>query len=147
MPKFLYILLFPFCSPHLVEKKWPFFNELITTISNNFIDKYKILVAPGPNEINEAKNINATSILYKNKAINICQLASLIKDSSFVISNDTGPAHMAAHLGAKGITLFGSHTTAHKVSIERQNFKAIQVNDLKKLSVERVFERLKEYLN
>ena len=142
-----YILLFPFCSPHLVEKKWPFFNELITAISNNFIDKYKILVAPGPNEIKEAKNINATSILYKNKAINICQLASLIKDSSFVISNDTGPAHMAAHLGAKGITLFGSHTTAHKVSIERQNFKAIQVNDLKKLSVERVFERLKEYLN
>ena len=52
-----------------------------------------------------------------------------IKDSSFVIANDTGPAHMAAHLGVKGLTLFGSHTTAYKVSIERENFKAIQVND------------------
>ena len=49
---------------------------------------------------------------------------------------------MAAHLNAKGLSLFGSHTTAHKVSIERENFKAIQVNDLKNLSAERVFERL-----
>jgi len=50
---------------------------------------------------------------------------------------------MTAHLGSKGIALFGSHTTAFKVSIERENFKAIQVNDLSKLSPEKVFERLK----
>ena len=49
---------------------------------------------------------------------------------------------MAAHLGAKGITLFGSHTTAYKVSIERENYKAIQVNDLKKLGHETVFEKI-----
>ena len=41
-----------------------------------------------------------------------------------------------------GIALFGAHTTAHKVSIERENFKAIQVSDLSKLSAEKVFERL-----
>ena len=51
---------------------------------------------------------------------------------------------MAAHLNAKGLTLFGSHTTAHKVSIERENFKAIQVNDLTKLSPQKVFERIKD---
>ena len=51
---------------------------------------------------------------------------------------------MAAHLNANGISLFGPHTTAFKVSIERENFKAIQVNDLSKLSSEKVFERLKE---
>ncbi len=49
---------------------------------------------------------------------------------------------MTAHLGSKGITLFGAHTTAHKVSIERENFKAIQVSDLSNLSAEKVFERL-----
>ena len=49
---------------------------------------------------------------------------------------------MAAHLGVKGITLFGSHTTAHKVSIERKYFKPIQVNDLSKLSAEKVFEKI-----
>ena len=49
---------------------------------------------------------------------------------------------MAAHLNVKGLSLFGSHTTAYKVSIERENFKAIQVSDLKNLSAEKVFERL-----
>jgi len=74
--------------------------------------------------------------------LDISQLSSLIKESSFVIANDTGPAHMAAHLNAKGLTLFGKHTTAFKVSIERENFKAVQVDDLNKLSATKVFERL-----
>ena len=74
--------------------------------------------------------------------MNISQLSSLIKKSSFVIANDTGPAHMAAHLNVKGLTLFGSHTTAKKVSIERDNFKAIQVSDLNKLSAEKGFEKI-----
>ena len=49
---------------------------------------------------------------------------------------------MAAHLGTKGLTLFGSHTSAKLVSIERENFKAIQVSDLTKLSADKVFERM-----
>ena len=76
------------------------------------------------------------------RALDISQLSSLIQDSSFVVANDTGPAHMSAHLGSKGLALFGAHTTAYKVSIERENFKAIQVSDLSKLSVEKVFEKL-----
>ena len=139
-----YILLFPFCSPHLTQKKWPYYNELIDLIKINLNNTYKIIVAPGPNEIEQAKQINADCILDNGKPINISQLSSLIKESSFVVANDTGPAHMAAHLNAKGISLFGPHTTAFKVSIERENFKAIQVNDLNKLSPEKVFERLQE---
>jgi len=137
-----YIVLFPFCSPHLTQKKWPYYNELIEKIKNQLNDLYKIVVAPGPGEINDAKEINALCILDNGKALDISQLSSLIKDSSFVIANDTGPAHMAAHLGAKGLTLFGSHTTAYKVSIERDNFKAIQVNDLAKLSTDKVLEKI-----
>ncbi len=139
-----YILLFPFCSPHLTQKKWPYYNELIDLIKINLNNTYKIIVAPGPNEIDQAKQINADCILDNGKPINISQLSSLIKESCFVVANDTGPAHMAAHLNANGISLFGPHTTAFKVSIERENFKAIQVNDLSKLSPEKVFERLQE---
>ena len=135
-----YILLFPFCSPHLTSKKWPYYNELINLIKEKFKDEYKILVAPGPLEIDEAKSINAISILNDENVLDISQLSSLIKDSNFIIANDTGPAHMAAHLGSKGLTLFGSHTTAYKVSIERENFKAIQVEDLSNLSPEKVLE-------
>ncbi len=142
-----YIILFPFCSPHLSLKKWPYYNNLIQLIKEKFENQFKIVVAPGPNEIKEASNINALCVLDNGKALDISQLASLIKDSSFVIANDTGPAHIAAHIGAKGLALFGAHTTANKVSIERENFKAIQVSDLSKLSAGKVFERLKSSLS
>ena len=141
-----YIVLFPFCSAHLYIKKWPYFNELIKLIKNRYNDKYKIVVAPGPSEINYTKDINAISILDNEKILDISQLSSLIKNSSFVVANDTGPAHITAHLNSKGITLFGKHTTALKVSIERNNFKAIQVDDLNKLSAEKVLEKISNIL-
>ena len=142
-----YIVLFPFCSAHLTHKKWPHYNELIELIKNKYGEQIKVVVAPGPSEINDAKNINAVSILDQNKALDITQLASLIKQSSFVVANDTGPAHISAHLGIKGLALFGKHTTAYKVSIERDNFKAIQVSDLEKLSANNVFEKIVNILN
>ena len=136
--------MFCFHFAHLIlqKKKWPYYNELIDIIKSKYNNQYKIVVAPGPDEINEAKDINAICVLDNGKALDISQLSSLIKLSTFVVANDTGPAHMAAHLGAKGLTLFGSHTTAYKVSIERDNFKAIQVNELTKLSPEKVFDKI-----
>ena len=142
-----YILLFPFCSPHLTIKKWPHYNKLIELILNRYGEDYKIVTAPGPSEINEAKNINALALLDNGRALDISQLTSLIKDSSFIVANDTGPAHISAHVGAKGLTLFGKHTTAYKVSIERENFKAIEISDLNNLSAEKVFERLSNSLS
>ena len=142
-----YILLFPFCSPHLSIKKWPHYNKLIELISNRYGDEYKIVTAPGPSEINKVKDINAIALLDNGRALDISQLTSLIKGSSFVVANDTGPAHIASHVGAKGLTLFGKHTTAYKVSIERDNFKAIEVSDLNNLSAEKVFEKLTNSLS
>jgi len=142
-----YILLFPFCSPHLSIKKWPHYNKLIELISNRYGDEYKIVIAPGPSEINNVKVINAIALLDNGRALDISQLTTLIKGSSFVVANDTGPAHIAAHVGVKGLTLFGKHTTAYKVSIERDNFKAIEVSDLNNLSAEKVFEKLTNSLS
>ena len=142
-----YIVFFPFCSPHLTSKKWPYYNDLISMINERLENKFKVVIAPGPGEIKEASSINALCVLDNGKALDISQLAALIKDSSFVVANDTGPAHMTAHLGSKGIALFGSHTTPFKVSIERENFKAIQAPELSKLSAEKVFERLSEIIS
>jgi ADP-heptose:LPS heptosyltransferase len=142
-----YIVLFPFCSPHLTSKKWPYYNDLISMINEKSENKIKIVIAPGPGEIKDASSVNALCVLDNGKALDISQLAALIKDSSFVVANDTGPAHMTAHLGSKGIALFGSHTTPFKVSIERENFKAIQAPELSKLSVEKVFNRISSLIS
>ena len=75
------------------------------------------------------------------------ELAGLIKKSSFVIANDTGPAHMTAHLGVNGVVLFGFHTTPEKVSIETDKFKALTVKNLADLSAERVYSEIKNKLD
>jgi len=140
-----FILLFPFCSPQLSHKKWPYFNTLINIIRSKHLN-LELAVAPGTNEIEEAKKIEATSILNHNEALNIMELTGLIMKASYVVANDTGPAHMAAHLGSKGVVLFGQHTTANKVSIETEKFKAITVDHLNKLEAEKVYLEIKNYL-
>ena len=142
-----YILLFPFCSKKLPQKKWPFFKDLILRLKQDYKNKYPILLAPGPNEIEEAYDLNAKVVLDNNEPINIKTLISLINNAKYVIANDTGPAHIASHLDKAGIVLFGSHTTAKKVSIENFNFKAISVKNLNDLEVSTVLKEAKAKLD
>ena len=142
-----YILLFPFCSQKHKNKKWPYFKELILKLKEGYKNAYPILIAPGPNEIKEANSLNAKVVTDNNEAVNIKTLISLISNAKFIIANDTGPAHIASHLDKRGLVLFGSHTSAKKVSIENYNFKALSVKNLKDLDVETVFNEVKSKLN
>ena len=142
-----YILLFPFCSVDHQNKKWPYFKELISELKKNYKNKYPILLAPGPKEIEQANKLNGKVVLDNSEPVNIKTLVSLIDKAKFVIANDTGPAHIASHLDKMGLVLFGSHTTAKKVSIENFNFKALTVNNLKDLNVKTVLNEVKFRLN
>ena len=142
-----YILIFPFCSKKHPHKKWPYFKDLVQELKRNYKNKYPILLAPGPNEINEANKLNGKIVLDNGASIDIKTLISLIYNAKFIISNDTGPAHIASHLKKSGIVLFGSHTTAQKVSLGNENFKAITVKDLKNLDVQTVLEEILLKLN
>ncbi len=142
-----YILIFPFCSKKLPQKKWPFFYELTLRLKQDYKNKYPVLIAPGPDEIDEAKKINGKIVLDNDEPVNIKTLISLINNAKFIVANDTGPAHIASHLDKRGIVLFGSHTSAKKVSIENYNFKAITVNDLHSLNVDTVLREIKTKLN
>ena len=142
-----YVLLFPFCSKKHVQKKWPYYSELIVKIKEFYKNKYPVLVAPGPDEIDEAKKLNAKHVMDKNEPVNINFLVSLINSAKYIISNDTGPAHICSHLNKKGIALFGSHTTAKKVNIGNTNFKILTVNNLAELKVEEVLSYIKKNLD
>ena len=83
-------------------------------------------------------------ILNNDKPTSIGQLAKVIKQSSFVIANDTGPAHIAAHLGCNGVALFGHHTSAKKVSIETEKFEVIESNSLNEITPEQVLKFVKD---
>ena len=142
-----YILLFPFCSPKLKNKKWPYYKELIQKLKQEFKNKYSVLLAPGPNEIEEANELNAKVVLENNEYVTLKTLVSLIHSAKLIIANDTGPAHIASHLDKKGLVLFGSHTSAKKVSIENFNFKAFSVKNLNDLDVNTVLNEAKAKLS
>jgi ADP-heptose:LPS heptosyltransferase len=142
-----YILIFPFCSKKHQNKKWPFFKNLTARIRREYKNNYSILVAPGPNELKEANQLNAKVIMNDGEPINIKMLISLISGAKFVVANDTGPAHIASHLKKNGLVLFGSHTSAKKVSIENSNFKALSVKNLADLDVDTVMREIKNKLN
>ena len=140
-----FILFFPFCSPQLSHKKWPYFNELVRIIKSKHLN-LEVAVAPASDEIEVSKKIESISIMNNDEPLNIIELAGLILKASYVVANDTGPAHMAAHLGKSGVVLFGYHTTAKKVSIETEKFKAITVDDLNDLAAEKVYLEIKDKL-
>jgi ADP-heptose:LPS heptosyltransferase len=142
-----YILIFPFCSKKHQNKKWPYFKELIMSLKKDFKNKYPILIAPGPDEIKEATTLNAKVVIENGKSVDIKTLISLINSAKFIIANDTGPAHIASHLDKKGLVLFGSHTSAKKVSIENYNFKALSKKNLKDLDLDTVLSEVKSKLN
>ena len=142
-----YILIFPFCSKKHQNKKWPFFKDLTARIRREYKNNYSVLVAPGPNELQEANDLNAKIIMNDGQPINIKMLISLINGAKFIIANDTGPAHIASHLKKNGLVLFGSHTSAQKVSIENSNFKALSVKNLVNLDVGTVMTEIKNKLN
>ena len=142
-----YIVLFPFSSQKHKDKVWPYFYELIQEMKIIFGQRYNIVLAPGPNEIEKAKKLKTNIILNNGKALNLIELISFINGARYVISNDTGPAHISSHLNKKGLALFGGHTSSKKVSIAGNKMQVLEVNNLKDLKVRMVIDKIKADLN
>ena len=142
-----YIAIFPFSSGKHKNKIWPYYYELIKEMKSLFAGKYNIVIAPASNEIEKAKKLNANIILNNGNALDLIELVSFIKEASYIVSNDTGPAHISSHLNKKGLALFGSHTSPQKVSIGENNMKALEVKNLKDLKVDTVISKIKTDLN
>ena len=140
-----YIVIFPFCSKKHPQKRWPYYKELIHIINEQSL-QVDVVIIPGPGEISQARDFDAKLIMNHEEPTDFFQLAKILKESLFVISNDTGPAHLAAHLGCKGLSIFGSHTSPEKVSIITSNFQSITRADLSTLPAKEVFDKIHSQL-
>ncbi|MBN1124494.1 MAG: glycosyltransferase family 9 protein [Sedimentisphaerales bacterium] len=100
------------------SKCWPV--DRFTATAQYLIDKYQstiiVSVAPDPAERNIAGDICRQT---KGDVINLAvhplsigELKALFNRADLVITNDTGPRHIAAALGRKIITLFGPNNPA-----------------------------------
>ncbi|MAM93171.1 glycosyltransferase family 9 protein [Parvibaculum sp.] len=134
-----YIVLVPGCSARHPQKRWPHYAELARRL---IAAGETIVTAPGPDEVELARTIPGICIEKTNWA----ELAGILKGARFVIGNDTGPSHLAAHMGVPGLALFGTHMPAERTGILTENFGAIEVDDLSALPVARVFDEVERRL-
>ncbi len=134
-----FVLLVPGSSASLPHKRWPFYKELAARL---IADGRHVVTVPGPDEIDLCATIPGTT-LTGGSFLGWFDLAGVVKAAAYIVGNDTGPSHLAAHMGKPGLALFGSHTTVEKTGIKTDRFDAIEVEDLHDLPVERVHEAVK----
>ena len=132
-----YIVLIPGCSAKHPEKRWTYYAQLASSL----IDKgYDVINIIGPEEEELALSLPGHTKLKKNGYLTWFELAGVLNQAHFIIGNDTGPSHIASCLRKPGYALFGPHTSAIRAEISRDNFQAIEVEDLSELSAETVLE-------
>ena len=135
-----YIVLIPGSSRKHPEKRWPFYNDMAIEFMNRGYDVINII---GPDEIDLKKSLEGHVL----DSLEWGDLAGVISKSSFVIGNDTGPCHIASCLKKPGIALFGPTTSATKSELARGAFNILELNDLRKLSSTKLFEKIQKSYN
>lgn len=125
-----FIFLIPGSSSNHRHKRWPYYAELAAAL---LAEGFAVATAPGPDEIDLCRALPAALLLDDGKPLDFFQLAGVLRRARFFIGNDTGPTHMAAYLGAKGLALFGPHAEARATSLN-SFLSIIEVKNLGDLS-------------
>ena len=91
------------------SKRWPeeYFIELIRLIKSEF--NFKMVVVSSREEAQYADKIvnKFADIIDMRGRLTLSQLGALIKRAAILISNDSGPVHIAAALGTPVVSIFG----------------------------------------
>jgi ADP-heptose:LPS heptosyltransferase len=138
-----FVILFAGSSARHHQKRWPHFNELARLLVEA---GHVVVTAPGPDEMKLCQELPCPALLDRNKPISFNLLAGLIRQAGLVIGNDTGPTHLAAYLNAKGLALFGPHTSARSTGLDRF-FAILEVSELTKLNPREVCAMAIKVLN
>jgi len=132
-------------------KRWP--AERFQALIRQSVDRLgiRVVVVGGPEERPHGQAVVPTDLPVVNLtgSLTLRQLAALLQRSRLLVSNDSGPVHLAAAVGTSTITLFGTpdaatgprrwgpwgagHTVIWKASMEA-------------ITVEEVFEALRKVL-
>jgi len=84
------------------------FAELADRISSKFaLPILAVGTSSEKNTVQEIKSISNASITDFTGLTNLKELVALLKSARLVVSNDTGPGHIAAALGVPLVMMFG----------------------------------------
>src|SRR5277367_5410620 len=96
-------VLFP--DSRRADKKWGGFKQLTEMILRE--DKSRKVVWAGSNFLPDKGAFPASQFLNLTGNTSLVSLPALVRRAEWVVSNDSGPMHMAAALGARVFAIFG----------------------------------------
>ena len=134
-----YIVLIPGASAAHPGKRWPYFKELAMRIEAH---GKQVVTVPGPDEMELCRSMPGKMLVPEKGYYDFFKLAGIVKNASYVIGNDTGPTHIAANVGCKGLALYGAHATPERTGIQLTGFSWMQKENLADLSVDAVWEHI-----
>jgi ADP-heptose:LPS heptosyltransferase len=138
-----YIVLIPGASAAHDAKRWPYFPDLAERLLTL---GHRVVTVPGPAEMELCRTISGDMLVPDDGYYDVFALAGLIRQAAFVIGNDTGPTHLAAHLRGPGLALFGDHAPAMTTGIQHSAFAWLQAGKLGDLGLETVWPQVARLL-
>jgi len=100
-----YIVICPFAGGTFegLDKTWPLFAEFVASQLPDF--GRQVLICPGPGEEAQAREQFGSALLLPG--VTLGTYAALLQDAALMISNDTGPGHIAAAVGTPLLSVLG----------------------------------------
>jgi heptosyltransferase-2 len=100
-----YIVICPFAGGTFegMEKTWPLFADFAAQTLPAF--RRQVLICPGPGEEALAREHFKGALLLPD--VKLGTYAALLKDAALMLSNDTGPGHIAAAVGTPLLSVLG----------------------------------------
>ncbi len=124
-----YAILIPGASKGKTFKRWPYFIELANKILEHDVVPVFIGSDAERNLIPEIEQrCLRAEILIGQTSFD--DLADLARDAEFFVGNDTGPAHLIAALGVKGVMLFAEASEPHRCAPKSKKVISLIGQDL-----------------
>lgn len=134
-----FAVLLPGASARHPHKRWPHYAALAALLSAGGLRVFSI---PGPDEMHALDQMPGEVLLDGQHPLDLGQLANLLPRATCVFGNDSGPTHLAAHLGCHGVALYGPGPSPAQTCIVRDRFAALVGDPLSTLTAEQVLSAL-----
>lgn len=99
-----YVLICPFANGRIefLDRSWPDFPDFVRRVH---AAGWQVVIVPGPAEVQGAKDLYPDAI--RLDGVGLGTYNALLQLAGVVVANDTGPAHMAAGVGAHLLSIWG----------------------------------------
>ncbi|MBI3348124.1 MAG: glycosyltransferase family 9 protein [Burkholderiales bacterium] len=99
-----FVLICPFANGRVefLDRSWPDFPDFVRRLH---AAGRQVVIVPGPAEVDGAKQLYPDAVRLDGVALGAYN--ALLQLAGVVVANDTGPAHMAAGVGARLLSIWG----------------------------------------